>query len=329
MPDQTTARQSSAQGPTTFRPGTIADSYAVFCIFEETLADLVRRFGAKGPMSWDDPAALARMWQQRQPLYEHLARSAEHFWVALQGREVIGFSRSILRGEVRQLTGTSLVHERSPVWSPDGKWVLVISDETGEEELYLIEPGPVKGGARKKVQLTKGGTRHIFNPVWSPDSKRIAFADKNLKLWLLELESKKVTMVDSSALWEIYYYSFSPCSKWLAFSKPVQRDRQFYSVFLHDIEKGQTHQVTDVMTNDYEPVFGPDGKYLYFISGRDLKPKLGRFEMSYLYENTDRVYLLTLQADTLSPLAADDVAWVYTNLPSRTNSCTFLQRRGL
>jgi len=133
--------------------------------------------------------------------------------------------------------------------------------------------------------------------------KRIAFADKNLKLWLLELESKKVAMVDSSSLWEIYYYSFSPCSKWLAFSKPVQRDRQFYSVFLHDIEKGQTHRITDVMTNDYEPVFGPDGKYLHFISGRDLKPKLGRFEMSYLYENTDRVYLLTLQADTLSPLA--------------------------
>ncbi|HLA39279.1 MAG TPA: PDZ domain-containing protein, partial [Candidatus Glassbacteria bacterium] len=28
-----------------------------------------------------------------------------------------------------------------------------------------------------------------------------------------------------------------------------------------------------------------------------------RFEFSYLYENTDRIYLLTLQADTLSPLA--------------------------
>jgi len=244
-----------------------------------------------------------------RPAWEETGRLISTFNLSATAKRAVFEARGDIftvpaeHGEVRQLTATSSVHERSPVWSPDGKWVLVISDESGEEELYLIEPGPLEGSTRKKVRLTTGGGRHIFNPVWSPDSKKIAFADKDLKLWLLELESKRVTMVDSSSLWEIYYYSFSPCSKWLAFSKPVQRDREFYSIFLHDIEKGQTHQVTDVMTNDYEPVFGPEGKYLYFISGRDLKPKLGRFEMSYLYENTDRVYLLTLQADTLSPLA--------------------------
>jgi len=244
-----------------------------------------------------------------RPAWKEVSKLIRTYNLSTTGKRAVFEARGDLftvpaeHGEIRQLTATSSIHERSPVWSPDGKWVCYISDETGEEELYLIKPGPQNGKKREKIRLSFGGNCHRFDPVWSPDSRFIAFADKNLKLWLLEVENKKMTMVDSSKLWEIHHYSFSPCSKWLAYSKPVQRDREFSSIFLYDIENQKVHRVTDFMTNDFEPVFDPRGKYLYFISGRDLKPKLGRFEMSYLYEHTDRVYLLTLQADTLSPLA--------------------------
>jgi hypothetical protein len=62
--------------PISLRPGTTADSYPVFHVFEDALADLVRRFGHNQPMSVDDPDALARMWEERRSLYEHLARTA-------------------------------------------------------------------------------------------------------------------------------------------------------------------------------------------------------------------------------------------------------------
>ncbi len=88
----------------TLRPGNKADSYAVFEIFEETLADLSRRLGSTSPTSWADPAALAQTWEQRRPLYEHLANTAEQFWLADQPGRPIGFARSILRDDVRQLT---------------------------------------------------------------------------------------------------------------------------------------------------------------------------------------------------------------------------------
>lgn len=88
----------------TFRPGTGADSYAAFQVFEETLADLIRRFGSTRPTSWHDPQALARMWQERRSLFEHLARTADQFWVAESGDRIIGYARSILRDGVRQLT---------------------------------------------------------------------------------------------------------------------------------------------------------------------------------------------------------------------------------
>lgn len=91
-----------------FRPGTVADSYAVFIVFEEALADLALRLGLTeptgGPTSWQDPVRLERMWQERCSLYEHLARTAAHFWVVERAGQIIGYARSILRDEVLELT---------------------------------------------------------------------------------------------------------------------------------------------------------------------------------------------------------------------------------
>jgi GNAT superfamily N-acetyltransferase len=88
----------------TLRPGTIDDSYDVFTLFEETLADLSRRLGVREQTSWQDPAALERMWQERRSLYEHLARTVAHFWVAEREGRLVGFARSILRDGFLELT---------------------------------------------------------------------------------------------------------------------------------------------------------------------------------------------------------------------------------
>ncbi|MCK6625585.1 MAG: GNAT family N-acetyltransferase [Anaerolineae bacterium] len=82
----------------------MADSYPIFIVFEETLADLIQRFGSAGPTSWQDPAALEQMWQERRSMYEHLARTAAHFWVAERAGQIVGFARSIRRDDVLELT---------------------------------------------------------------------------------------------------------------------------------------------------------------------------------------------------------------------------------
>lgn len=88
----------------TYRPGTAADSYSVFKLFEETLADLSRRLGSSEATSWQDPAALEQMWQERRCLYEHLACTAAHFWLAEKAGQLIGFGRSIRRDGMLELT---------------------------------------------------------------------------------------------------------------------------------------------------------------------------------------------------------------------------------
>ncbi len=57
-----------------------------------------------------------------------------------------------------------------PQFSPDGKWVAYMSDETGTFEVYLT---PFPGGGGKFQVSTHSGT----NPVWAPDGKRLYFLD--------------------------------------------------------------------------------------------------------------------------------------------------------
>ena len=44
------------------------------------------------------------MWGFFRPLYDHLARTGEHFWIAERDGESIGYARSVLRDGVRELT---------------------------------------------------------------------------------------------------------------------------------------------------------------------------------------------------------------------------------
>lgn len=85
------------------RRGTLADSHAVFELFEETLYDLQARMGQKPEVRFDDPTKLARMWRQRKDLYEHLADVADEFWVAEQKGLLIGFARSVRHEKAREL----------------------------------------------------------------------------------------------------------------------------------------------------------------------------------------------------------------------------------
>lgn len=87
-----------------YRAGTLADTYTVFELFENTLADLLQRQGSKTPTSVANPRTLERMWDERCSMYEHLALNAHRFQIAEQDGKAIGYARSIIRGDIHQMT---------------------------------------------------------------------------------------------------------------------------------------------------------------------------------------------------------------------------------
>ena len=58
--------------------------------------------------------------------------------------------------------------ERSPRFSPDGKWLAYVSNESGRDEIY-VQPFP--GPGRKWLISTEGG----IDPVWSRDGRELFY----------------------------------------------------------------------------------------------------------------------------------------------------------
>ncbi|MFQ5754250.1 MAG: peptidase S41, partial [bacterium] len=201
-----------------------------------------------------------------------VAENVQNFSLSPSGKRALFEARGEIftvpqkHGSVRNLTNTSGIAERYPAWSPDGKHVAYFSDRTGEYELFLKSGN----GQNKERQITSGGSAFRYNPVWSPDSKRIAYSDKAGKLFVLNLEDPTPKFVDKDEWSGIGAYSWSPDSRWLAYSKHMPNTQ--HAIFIFDADQHKTHQVTSDYYDDTSPVFDPEGKYLYFYSNRTFRP---------------------------------------------------------
>ena len=199
-------------------------------------------------------------------------------------------------GVTRNLTRTPGVHERNPKWSPDGKSVAFISDATGEDEIHV---GPADGSAPAKP-VTTGADTYKYEIAWSPDSKKILWADKKLRLQFVEVESKKVTLVNQAKEWEIRDFAWAPDSKWVAFAR--QEVEMLPKVHLYSLESAKTTEVTDGWYTSGSPAFSADGKYLFFVSARDFNPTYSQTEWNHAYRDMSRIYFVTLAKATPNPL---------------------------
>jgi tricorn protease len=208
-------------------------------------------------------------------------------------------------GNVRNLTGTPGIHERSSKWSPDGKWIAYISDRTGEDEIFIM----AQDGTGGPQQLTKNADTYKYQLYWSPDGKKIMWSDKLQRLLYVDVATKDVVEVVKAERWEIQQYVWAPDSRWIAYSKPEQVDVPM-KIYLYSLETNKAYEVTDGWYNSADPSFSSDGKYLFFVSDRDFNPVYSSTEWNHAYLSMSRVYFVTLAKDTKSPFEpkSDEVA---------------------
>jgi tricorn protease len=207
-------------------------------------------------------------------------------------------------GALINVTRSSGVAERYPRWSPDGKTVAYWSDRSGEYELTLR---PADGSGAERTVTTLGpGFRYA--PQWSPDSKRLAFIDQAMKIRLVDLATSRVVDVDQSPVWiahgglQSFRFQWSPDSRWLAYARPA--DTVNGAIFLYDTKAAKLHQVTSGYLDDAQPVFDPEGKYLFYASDRAFDPIYGSFDNSWTYANPTQLVAVPLRLDVKSPLFA-------------------------
>ncbi|MBP3191265.1 S41 family peptidase [Natronogracilivirga saccharolytica] len=203
-------------------------------------------------------------------------------------------------GITRNLTQSSGVHDRNPVWSPDGEYVAFISDKTGEDEIY-VKP---QDGSGEKQQITTDADTYKYRMVWSPDSRKLLWADKKLRLNMVDVETGEVTVVREAEAWEFSQYTWSPDSRWIAYTLPEVRTMS--RVWLYSVEDDEHYEVTKGWYSAGNPEFSRDGKYLYFVSNRDFNPIYSQTEWNHAYADMQRIYFVTLQADESSPFKPEN-----------------------
>lgn len=210
------------------------------------------------------------------------------------------FSVPAEEGFTKNLTNTSGVAERSAEWSPDGKYIAYWNDESGEYQLTLYNTE--NETARTLTSYQSGFKYDIY---WSPDSKKLAFVDQAMNISYYDLESDTTINVDKGLY--LYHgalanfrFNWSADSKWLTYSRGLPNLHN--AIFIYDTESKTRTQATSGYYNDYSPVFDPEGKYLYVLTGRNFSPEYSDVDGTFIYPNTTQVAAIALTNDVASPL---------------------------
>ncbi|MCB9890137.1 MAG: PD40 domain-containing protein [Planctomycetes bacterium] len=263
----------------------------------------------------DDGAQAVPRWES---ITDHV-RSAS---IAPNGKRAVVEARGEIltvpreHGSIRNLTSSPGAHDRSPVWSPDGKHIawfsdegdeyrLVIRDHMGHEKKRFVDVRPPTDGHGES-----GG--FYYSPSWSPDSKRVLYRDKTGRVCFVDVQSGEIRQVShnegslgvpwAAAAW-------SKDSKWIAYER--RNPRTLYDdIVLYSVDTGESTVVTDGFANADAPCFSADGRYLFFAASIDRGPSNFGLDMSAgaARVGSDHLYYVALRASTpeLLPPKSDE-----------------------
>ncbi|HEX3865498.1 MAG TPA: PDZ domain-containing protein, partial [Gemmatimonadaceae bacterium] len=207
------------------------------------------------------------------------------------------------RGETRDITQTSGVHNRNPTWSPDGTQLAWLSDAGGEYQLMVGEASMLT--KPRAIPLPTSG--YFTTRDWSPDGKLLLLDDNHLNLWTFDVASSHFTKIDTDLFDEIGRADdavWSPDSRWLAYSKSL--NSRMRAIYTFSLATGKASQITDGLSNAISPAFDAGGKYLYFLASTNFGPATNTLDMSSIdHPATYAVYLTVLAGNEPSPFLAE------------------------
>lgn len=196
------------------------------------------------------------------------------------------------------------VRHRSARFLPDGKSLVAMSDQSGEIEIWKLPAN----GVGKPDQLTTDGEVLRWDPVPSPDGSLIAHTDKNQRLWVYDAAKRTSTKIDDFSFDDPVELDWSPDSKYLAYV--WWADNTFRQIKIWSAETGTSVPVTTDRFDSFTPAWSQDGKWLYFLSDRNLKSVVksvwGPYQPDPFLDKTTKVYLLALKPGQRSPWQPKD-----------------------
>lgn len=214
------------------------------------------------------------------------------------------FVASAGKGRLIEVTRKDGVRYRLARFMPDGKSLVVLSDQSGEVELWKLPAN----GIGEPEQLTKDGDVLRWDAVPSPDGKFIAHHDKNQRLWLYDVEKKTDKKIDESPYDGFEGLKWSPDSQWLAYAS--EGENMFRRVKLHRVSTGVSSYLTTDRYDSFSPAWDPTGKFIYFLSNRNLNTVVpspwGIYQPEPFFDKKTKIYHVAVQPGYRSPFLPKD-----------------------
>jgi len=172
------------------------------------------------------------------------------------------------RGDVRRLTNTPGARETQPHWSPDGKSIAFVSDQSGREEIWVCDE---RGGNLK--QITKSDSQK-GQLTWAPDSKALLYTGSDRKLHRYNFATGKTTELargdvigfGGSAL---VNPRWSPDGKWISYTRA--ENTLLPHIYIIPADGGQERRLTNAESySDLGALWTPDGKRIIYLTGVDV-----------------------------------------------------------
>jgi tricorn protease len=238
--------------------------------------------------------------------WEDVTGSAEAVSLSATGKRAIMQARGEIftvpaeHGDVRNITNSSDVADRAPVWSPKGDKLAWFSDAGGKGYALMIG---TQDGLSEPKSISIGESKMAWEPTWSPDGKLIAFTDDDVRIRVVDLEKESIQTIDAGGNnleRGDMGLTWSPNSKWLAYTKSGSNN--FRRITLWSKEDNSIHQLTNAFADAFSPAWDRDKKHLYFLASTDLALRSGWANTSSMTADPAySVYVVNLQKEEDSP----------------------------
>lgn len=162
-------------------------------------------------------------------------------------------------GEKTQVTNSPW-RDRAELYSPDGRKIAYVSDEGGEQELWLYD---IMTATRKKLT---SGPAEKDNLAWAQSSQKLAYQADN-KVFEVDVAGGPAREITHNPAGGFTISQYSADGNWLVYSR--RDDEQNADVYLYDIKGKKEYNASQSAWNETNAQLTADGRTLVFTSNRD------------------------------------------------------------
>ncbi|WP_142718935.1 S41 family peptidase [Chryseobacterium rhizoplanae] len=197
----------------------------------------------------------------------NVENNISYYDVSPDGKKMAFISRGVLfvsdiEGKFAQQVSDGKERAMEVKWLKDNRTLLYSQTYNGYQNWFTIQAD----GKGQPKQLTED-LRNNRNITLNGDLSKAVYLSGRDEVRVLDLKSFKSTTIVKDEIWAFQNSrpSFSPNNEYVLFS--AKRNFEL-DIFIYNIKKGQTLNLTNTGVSEEDPVWSPNGRYIYFASDR-------------------------------------------------------------